>query len=598
MKNFHHLIKRNKAKHKALKNFNSKYSIMNFSKLTLTSFLAQAVFFSFNLVGTNTALCTASTVVEQKEEGSSQGGNSSLRGNKEVRSTNRILSSDDDENRFLVKFKGHDQFMAADMKLQSDPHQIMSLPDDDVEVMTFASEEELRYWEEREDVEYVEPDHKVYRLGETIPDHKVSWWLETIPDGIKSVKALDVSDGSVSNQKVCIIDTGYDINHPDLQSSRSIVTGHSQVGSSWTKDGHGHGTHVAGTIAALGGNNQGVVGVNRNGELKLHIVKIFGDDGTSTRTSDLIRAVENCAAAGATVVNMSLGSDFYSQAKNDAMARIFNQGVLLVAAAGNNGSSSKSYPASYPSVMSVAAVDSSNRKAEFSQYNDQVDIAAPGVGVLSTLPGGRYARYSGTSMASPHVAGVAALVWSHFPNKTAKQIRQALESTAKDLGSRGRDDKYGHGLVRADLAYNHLIGKFGEGFSKKFVLINPKTGKALHVDKGSCNDGANIKLLTRNNLGAQVFRYHYASKAIVNVKCNKAVDISGAICINGANIQLWRRNGTGAQKFRFMSDGRIENVGCGGKSIDIQGWQSHNGANIHSWSKHSDWNQKWRIVYI
>ena len=128
---------------------------MNFLKFTLASFLAQAVF--FNLAGTNKALCAA-TVLEQQEEETLQGNafhgkKSSLRGNKnKVRSTNRILSSDDDENRFLVKFKGHSQFVAADMMLQSDPHQIMSLPDDDVEVMTFESEEELQNWQEREDV--------------------------------------------------------------------------------------------------------------------------------------------------------------------------------------------------------------------------------------------------------------------------------------------------------------------------------------------------------------------------------------------------------------------------------------------------------------
>ncbi len=426
---------------------------MNFSKLTLASFLAQAVLFNF--AGTNKALCTATVVVEKQEEETYQDSDfydkeSNLRGNKKVRSNNRFLSSgDDDENRFLVKFKGHSQFMAADMKLQSDPHQIMSLPDDDVEVMTFASEEELQYWEERDDVEYIEPDHKVYRLA------------ENIPYGIKSVKALSVSDGSVSNQKVCIIDTGYDINHPDLQSSTSIVTGHSQVGSSWTQDGHGHGTHVAGTIAALGGNNQGVAGVNRNGQLKLHIVKVFNDSGGWTRTSDLIRAVENCAAAGATVVNMSLGGASFSQATRDAFQKVYNNGILLVAAAGNDSSDRYSYPASYSSVMSVAAVDINNERAHFSQFNDQVDIAAPGVDVLSTIPGGRYARFNGTSMASPHVAGVAALVWSHFPSKTAQEIRQALESTAQDLGSPGRDDSFGHGLVRADLAYNVLKGSGG-----------------------------------------------------------------------------------------------------------------------------------------
>jgi len=445
--------------------------------------------------------------------------------------------------------------------------------------------------EQRDDVEYVEPDRKVYMLS------------ESTPYGINSVKALSVSDSSVSNRKVCIIDSGYDINHPDLQSSRSIVTGISQdQASSWSEDGSGHGTHVAGTIAAIGGNNRGVVGVNRNGQVKLHIVKVFGNNGGWTRTSNLVRAVEECAAAGANVVNMSLGSSGSSRFERDAMTRIYNQGVLLVASAGNDGNGSYNYPASYPSVMSVAAVDSSNRKAGFSQFNDQVDIAAPGVGVLSTVPGGRYAEFSGTSMASPHVAGVAALVWSRFPTKTAQEIRRALESTAQDLGSRGRDDIFGHGLVRADRAYNSLKGSggggSGSGFSRSFVLINPQTGKALDVWGARCDDGTNIHLWERNGTGAQTFRYHYASRAIVNVKCNKAVDISAANCADGANIQLWRRNGTGAQQFVFRSDGRIENVGCSGKSIDIYRGLSDNGTNILSWSNHSGANQKWKYVYV
>ncbi len=140
-------------------------------------------------------------------------------------------------------------------------------------------------------------------------------------------------------------------------------------------------------------------------------------------------------------------------------------------------------------------------------------------------------------------------------------------------------------------------GGGGGGGGRHFILINPNTGKALDVSAASCDDGANIHLWRRNDSGAQVFRYHEASKEIVNVKCNKAIDISAANCSNGANIQLWRRNGTGAQKFVFNSDGTVENEGCRGKVLDIAGG-SHDRANIHSWSKHGGWNQKWRRVYI
>merc|ERR1712038_2179736 len=324
------------------------------------------------------------------------------------------------------------------------------LPDDNVEVITIESEDELQFWEDQDSVEYIEADTKIYLQGESTP------W------GINTVEALDVSDANVSNQKVCIIDTGYDASHPDLPTS---VTGTSQIsGQSWRVDGAGHGTHVAGTIAAIGGNNQGVVGVNRNGKLKLHIVKVFDNNGFWTWGSDLIKAVESCVSAGSTVVNMSLGGGGFLRAEKDAYDRVYNQnGVLIVASSGNSGTTDKSYPASYPAVISVGATDQNNQKADFSQYNDQVDLCAPGVGVKSTVPGGGYKKYDGTSMSAPHVAGVAALVWNNFPNKSAQEIREALESSAQDLGSPGRDNKYGHGLVRADLAYNFLLSNGGGG---------------------------------------------------------------------------------------------------------------------------------------
>ena len=133
-----------------------------------------------------------------------------------------------------------------------------------------------------------------------------------------------------------------------------------------------------------------------------------------------------------------------------------NADILLVAAAGNDGNSAKSYPASYDAVMSVAAVDSNENRASYSQYNDQVEIAAPGSAVQSTYPTNTYASLSGTSMATPHVAGGAALVWSYFPNCSNNQIRSALTATAEDKGNAGRDNFYGYGLMQLADAYNYL----------------------------------------------------------------------------------------------------------------------------------------------
>ncbi|WP_108945711.1 S8 family serine peptidase [Shewanella halifaxensis] len=289
-------------------------------------------------------------------------------------------------------------------------------------------------------------------------DPKRYLMAETSPYGIGMVQANLVSDSQTANRKVCITDTGYDLGHVDLPSSG--VTGDDGYGSNntgnWYNDGNGHGTHVAGTIAAIGGNNQGVVGVNPSGLVGLHIVKVFNDSGSWAYGSDLVAAVNQCVNAGADIISMSLGGGGSSSAERQAFANAANQGVLSIAAAGNDGNSKMSYPASYDEVMSVAAVDSSGNKASFSQYNSQVEIAAPGVDVNSTWNDGGYKAISGTSMATPHVAGVAALVWSHFPSCSPTEIRGALNATAEDRGSSGRDTSYGYGIVKAKAAYDYL----------------------------------------------------------------------------------------------------------------------------------------------
>ncbi len=292
-------------------------------------------------------------------------------------------------------------------------------------------------------VEYIEVDSKRYL------------YAESVPYGITMVQAPLLSDAYTSNTKVCIIDTGYNYGHPDLPSSG--VSGYAFSGhGSWSTDGNGHGTHVAGTIAAIGRNNIGVVGVNPSAKLGLHIVKIFNDSGNWTTASNLVTAIQSCKNAGAKVVNMSLGGSSSNATEQTALANFYSGGMLLVAAAGNAGNSSFSYPASYSSVVSVAAVDSSRNRASYSQYNSQVEISAPGSSVYSTYKNNSYATLSGTSMATPHVAGVAALVWSYYPSCTPARIRTALNATAQDRGTTGRDIYYGFGIVRAQNALSYL----------------------------------------------------------------------------------------------------------------------------------------------
>ena len=294
-------------------------------------------------------------------------------------------------------------------------------------------------------------------------------FAQTVPYGIDKVQARDIwdadRDGVVdegaptgSSRIVCIIDSGFLIGHADLASTSVTGTNNSGTGN-WFEDTCGHGTHVAGTVVA-GHNELGVVGVTP-GTAQIHVVKVF--DGPScgwAYSSTLVHAANTCANAGANIISMSLGGGSPSTTESNAFANLYNNGILNVAAAGNGGNTQTSYPAGYASVISVAAVDQNNQVASFSQRNSDVELAAPGVGVLSTVPGG-YQAWSGTSMATPHVSGVAALVWSANTGWSNVQIRDALQRTALDLGAAGRDTTYGYGLVKAKSALDYLKGSGG-----------------------------------------------------------------------------------------------------------------------------------------
>ncbi|MCG9695883.1 S8 family peptidase [Shewanella sp. Isolate11] len=299
-------------------------------------------------------------------------------------------------------------------------------------------------------------------------DVKYSGFSDYTPYGLPMVQADQLE--FMGGKKVCIMDTGYYLGHPDLP--QGDVDGTDEGAGSWYQDGNGHGTHVAGTIAAVDGNG-GVAGVLGSNEASLYIVRVFNDEGGWSYASDIAGAAYACADGGADVINMSLGSAFETKVEQRAFDRIERMGILSIAAAGNDEAATHNYPASYDSVMSVAAVDDAEEWAYFSQRTAKVELAAPGVDVASTYikvgiydedenligeeAGPGHVFMSGTSMASPHVAGVAALVWSHFPQCNNFEIRNALTASAKDLGEPGRDYKYGYGLVQAKAAYDYLM---------------------------------------------------------------------------------------------------------------------------------------------
>ncbi len=227
-------------------------------------------------------------------------------------------------------------------------------------------------------VEYIEPDFKRYQQSTDLNTTEVT------PYGLAKVQADLVSDAQAANRKICIIDSGYDILHSDL--SNNFVSGTDDPGGAgeWAKPGGSHGTHVAGTIAAIT-NGSGVKGVMPGGNIGIHIIKIFGDNGKWAYTSTVLSAAEKCADEGANVISMSLGGGDYSAPEHEGYEAIANKNVLILAAAGNDGNTELAYPASYDSIMSVGAVDSNNQHAYFSQFNRAVEIAAPGMSILSTV---------------------------------------------------------------------------------------------------------------------------------------------------------------------------------------------------------------------
>ena len=251
---------------------------------------------------------------------------------------------------------------------------------------------------------------------------------------------------------VAILDTGTTIGHEDLAGTTFVSPDNEVAGGTAVVDDHGHGTHVTGTIAARTNNGIGVAGIAPG--VSIMPVKVLDATGGGY-LSAILDGIDHAVVNGAKIINLSLGGTI----EPDAVAAIqptfdaaFAAGVTIIAAAGNDGDTSIEYPCAFVHVICVGATDDSDLHASFSNRNAFVDISAPGVDQLSTAVGGGYAHMSGTSMATPHVVGVAALILSAHPGDTPSQIEAALESTAHDYGSVGRDDSYGYGRVDAGAA--------------------------------------------------------------------------------------------------------------------------------------------------
>jgi hypothetical protein len=358
----------------------------------------------------------------------------------------------------------------------------------------------------------VELDHPVYAVETDYAAELSRTW------SVGQIRADEAHDAYYFGDsiKVAVLDSGVDYQHSDLAGSFNAE----ELGMDFVEavndvdgpmDVYGHGTHVAGSIAAVR-NGLGVVGVAPN--VQIVALRILDDDGVGAE-SRVIAALEWIKAYNANplntpirITNNSYGTGAYSSALEAAFNATALAGVLHIAAAGNSGNlpgrgDNVIYPAKYASVVAVAAVDKNNLRASWSSTGADVEISAPGVSVLSTwndnisyldpqpylLDGDYYKEGSGTSMASPHVAGVAALLMAANPVYTAEQVRQRMNETAFDLGISGRDTLYGYGLVDAYMALGLSITTNNQPIANDLMVTTDEDIPINLILTGSDVDG-------------------------------------------------------------------------------------------------------------
>lgn len=290
----------------------------------------------------------------------------------------------------------------------------------------------------------------VYRQNELPNDEFYQTYQWNLPM-IKADQAWKTSTGD-PKVIVAVVDTGADLDHPEFQGQ--LVQGYNVLnGSNTPQDDNGHGTHVCGIIAARTNNVEGVASLDWNS--KVMPVKALDQDGAGN-VMDIADGITWAVDHGANVINLSLGQYEDNQYLHDAIKYAVSKNVTVVAAMGNDNSQRPSYPAAYPEVIAVAAVDENGNRASFSNYGGHASIAAPGVSIASTYPDHRYAAMSGTSMASPHIAGVVGLLHAVDQRITPDQVRRVLETTAMDRGDKGKDPYYGAGIVNVEAALTQV----------------------------------------------------------------------------------------------------------------------------------------------
>jgi thermitase len=311
-----------------------------------------------------------------------------------------------------------------------------------IEVPTENLEEQMKRIRNTSGVRYVETEQYVFAT-DVIPNDPAF-------NGQYALKSIRAPQGWMYSTGepsivIAVLDSGVRMNHPDLQGK--LVGGYDFVdGDATPQDGFGHGTHVAGIAAAATNNGTGMAGVSWGA--RIMPVRVLNNTGGGTFTNVALGiqwAVDN----GAHVINLSLGGINYSAVLESAVEYAYNNNVLLVGSAGNGGGNLVLYPAKFPQVIAVGASNFNDTPALFSNFGPELELAAPGDAIYSTLPGG-YGLQTGTSMSAPHVSGLAAVLFGYV--SSADSVRSIMQATAKDIGPAGWDDYAGAGLIQMDAA--------------------------------------------------------------------------------------------------------------------------------------------------
>ena len=329
-------------------------------------------------------------------------------------------------------------------------------------------------------VKYVEPD---YVISATYIPSDPKWGQQWGPKKINCEGAWDAEKGS-SDVVLAIVDSGVDYNHEEFRfnmwKNKEGDCGYDFVNEDRDPmDDYGHGTHCAGIAGAKMDNGKGIAGV---AQVSIMAVKVLGYNGQGYIT-DAVEGIKYAADNGADVISMSFGGS-HSPSEEGACDYAWNKGCILFGAAGNDYGGDIVYPGAYDSVVAVGSTNRYDKKSSFSNVGEELELMAPGDGIYSTMPNHGYDEKSGTSMATPHAAGVAALIKSRRPSTTNSEIRYLLKNTAVDLGDKGKDDEYGFGRINARSA----VG--GPTLGNLNIMCNGN--KQESYAKAVCNNPANV----------------------------------------------------------------------------------------------------------